>query len=62
MVSNKELKPKAGNGIDLRVEHRCSLIRQLSLAHRAYSVCSMTRFLDTCFVVINKGKELGTWV
>lgn len=61
-VRNNKLTPNVGRDVDLRVEHRCSLNKLLSLTNMKSSIAAIARFSDT-FSVINKTeKALATWV
>ena len=61
-VRNNKLISKERKDVDLRVEHRCSLNKSLSLANLRPSISSMTRFSDTFIVVIKTEKALARWV
>lgn len=61
-VRNNKLMSKVGKDVDLRVEHRCSLNKLLSLANMRPSIFVMTRFPETFSVVIKTEKALATWV
>jgi len=61
-VRNNKLISKAGKDVDLRVEHRCSLHKLLSLANMRPSIFVMTRFSETFSVVIKTEKALATCV
>ena len=57
-----KLIPKADRDVDLRVEHRCSLNKLLSLTKMKFLIDIVTRFSDSFAVVIKTGKVLVTWV